>query len=244
MYEYFQMRCKALGKEHNQLQKRSIPSRKSGRKGTSKKTVSDHLSDIAKHFNHSTRLLKEVEYNTLAAVGAYFSMTEVIMDAKYCMMEKQVTYKEFRRLDWYERMKSLATWTNEELKVILDVKRIRDSMRNRSFHFAPIYYFPMPLVGLIPASYENLTPQGFGDFPSRETLGVSASTFTKLDSLLDLLKASPETELSYLYADSSLPLMLDFAQDSLSGHTGSKRKFKEEILRRNRMQDAIDNMEV
>lgn len=66
-----------------------------------------------------------------------------------------------------------------------------------------------------------------------------------IENGISLLKNHENTKFGFIYAESGLPIHIEkTAVDKLKLHMESMDSFKEEIERRNYLQDRIDNMDI
>jgi len=199
--------------------------------------------NLNRYFDRS----RNIECNLISSVIFFFSLTEVIFDSCFSLCDRKgLSFSEFRHLEWPERFKFFIppnenTSLNELYGKLIS---IRTFYRNIPVHASPTFFFKMEGFGLVPSSYERLNDPHMSHksfFDENE----QQSIIDAMNSAIKLLKEHKNTKFGYIYAESGLPIHIVIeAVDELKNHMNTVEQFKEELYRRNELQDHIDNMEI
>ncbi|MCD4669347.1 MAG: hypothetical protein K8S14_02755 [Actinomycetia bacterium] len=190
---------------------------------------------------------RDIEYNLLASIVFFFSLTELVFDSCFSLTDrKEMRFDDFRRLDWSECFKLFIAPSGSRSLENLYGKIIvmRTFYRNIPVHASPTFFFNFDGFGLIPSSYERLNDSHLSHkllFDENEQKFL----IDTIEKAMVLLKEHDNTRHGYLYAQSGLPIHIaKEAVEEIKKYMHPISVFEEELERRNELQDRIDNMDI
>ncbi len=146
----------------------------------------------------------------VAAVILFFGLLEIIFDAFFVFGDRQeLTYQEFRGLDWRERFKFVVDVTKSQAKEAYEeMVRVQQRHRHVVSHGAPLFVVQHRGLGFIPADpLDDASPQTnpLYAFDADEV----AATFATFDRTLAVFETHPTLWVAYKYVQTPLLLYLD-----------------------------------
>jgi len=125
-------------------------------------TEKSDLKNFARRHNKRLGLENILTYRCIPMMMAFFSLLEFILDVFYAFEQPALSFFDFRRLTWQERLKKVVS-----LKPGTDMTHLYERLVNIKTQYRhPLTHgltnessllVPFPFAGLVPVSYEHLS---------------------------------------------------------------------------------------
>jgi hypothetical protein len=207
------------------------------------------LKDFARRHNKRLLLENVLTYRCYPMMMSFFSLLEFILDVFYAFEQPDLSFFDFRRLTWRERLKKVVS-----LKPSTDMTHLYERLVNIWTQYRhPLthgltnessFLFPFPFAGLVPDSYEHLSktvhygsvqiPQDF----AREMMEAFAA-------FLGLIAHQEPYSYYVLYSEYgfSIPVTKQ-AVSAIRNEMKDYDSFEESLQAKSEYQDMIENRDI
>jgi hypothetical protein len=211
-----------------------------------KANIHDLVAKLNDWFMRQGSLEKRLHANTVAAIVAFFSTTEAVLDAAFALGDRKVlSFAEYRRLSWAERLRMWIDGNQGDTAEVYEALiEVRKEYRNTATHSSPVFFFSLPGIGLVPIDYKELYLPQVTPWPLREAKEAQR-IFDTFDATVCLFNSNDLLKFAYKYAESGLSIHINnVLSDDLKRYMTSLKGFEDELMYRCEMQDLYNNMDI